>query len=193
MSRKRLFGLIALPLLIVALSGCILTLGAPLARKVEPDSWVLEGGAGMSSFGTPGPSGYFYLGRSLGPYFELGILPYAYMFGDGLSFAVNVPLRWDPFPHEWPFHLIPFAGPTAYGGTTNGAGLTTGAAASWQPLPWLELAATASTLVPYVQFFTVSGGARISMGDWRVGAHAMYTVPGLIAAMVSAGIVLGEH
>ena len=119
--KTTLFRLAVLLVLISLLSGCILTLGAPLTRKVVPDSWVLEGAVGGTNFGSPGFAGYLYAGKSLGSHFEIGLLPYAYSFTDAVALALTVPVRWDPFPLDWQVHLVPFLGPTIFGGNVDGA------------------------------------------------------------------------
>ena len=60
------------------ISGCLLTVGAPLARKVEPGKWTIEASAGPIINETPGASAYLYAGRALGRHFEIGLLPYYY-------------------------------------------------------------------------------------------------------------------
>ncbi len=99
------------------LSGCLVSLGAPLVRKVEPNRWIFEAGGGpaVSASDTPGWGAYAYVGRGLGEHFEIGILPYGYAFVDyGHLGALFVPVKWDPFVYEWPFHLIFFTGPVLY-------------------------------------------------------------------------------
>jgi hypothetical protein len=99
------------------LSGCIVSLGTPLIRQVEPNSWTVEGGVGPGSMypENPGLVGYAYVGRGLGEHFEIGILPYGYAFIDtGYVVALSVPVKWDPFAYESPFHMTFFAGPVLY-------------------------------------------------------------------------------
>jgi hypothetical protein len=191
--RTTLSRLIVLLVLVPLVSGCLLTLGAPLTRKVQPDSWVLEAAAGGSSSGGPGFCGYLYAGKSLGSHFEIGLLPHVYSISDGLAAALTVPIRWDPLPNDWQVHLVPFLGPTVFGGKVEGVGATGGVGLSWQPLPWLEFFAVGSALIPYVQLFTAGGGARVVFGDWQVGASLMYSNPGLVCGFLSAGLVLGGH
>jgi hypothetical protein len=73
----------------------------------------------------------------------------------------------------------------------TGIGLTTGLGLSWTIVDWLEVYAAGSTLVPYVQYVTVGGGARLHFGWFQAGASVMYSLPGLVAAFVGAGVSLG--
>ncbi len=99
------------------LSGCIVSLGTPLVRKIEPNRWIIEGGVGPGVMydDTIGLGGYAYVGRGLGKHFEIGILPYGYTFVDSLHVgALFVPVKWDPVAYERPLHLIFFTGPVLY-------------------------------------------------------------------------------
>ena len=99
------------------LSGCIVSLGTPLVRKIEQNSWIIEGGVGPGwvASDAPGVGSYVYVGRGLGEHFEIGILPYGYVFVDtGYAVAFSVPVKWDPFAYESPFHMTFFAGPVLY-------------------------------------------------------------------------------
>ncbi len=153
----------------------------------------METGGGLSTFDSPGPSGYAYVGKSLGDHFEIGLLPYAYLFAGGVAGSLFIPLRWDPFPYDWSLHLVPFVGPSAFWGTVHGMGVTGGLGLSWQALPWLELHTVGSTLLldQAISLFTLAGGTRLVFGSWEVGASAMYTYPGFLTGLVSVGVVLG--
>jgi hypothetical protein len=186
-------GLITLAAIVFLLSGCLLTLGAPLTRKIEPDAWTLEAAGGVSQFGSGNAagSGYLYAAKALGENWEIGLLPYVYTAGSATALVLTVPVRWDPFPHDWAFHLVPFAGPSVFSLDITGIGLTTGLGLSWTPVEWLEIYAAGSTLVPFVQYVTMGGGARLHIGWFQAGVSAMYSLPGLVAAFASVGVTLG--
>lgn len=194
MNGKVTIRLSALAAVLAVLSSCILTLGAPLTRKIEADAWTVEAAGGVSRFGSgdpDGPSGYVYAARALGENWEIGLLPYVYTVDYATALVLTIPVRWDPFPHDWPLHLVPFAGPSLYTMDVTGMGLTAGAGLSWQPFNWFEMYAAGSTLVPYVSFVTVGAGARLHLGTVQAGISAMYSNPGLLVGLVSAGLTLG--
>ena len=48
--------------ILLTLAGCLLTMGAPLMRRVEPGKWTLEAGGGLT---TTGGVGHAYVGHAL--------------------------------------------------------------------------------------------------------------------------------
>ena len=187
--------LAAILLIVMTLGGCLLTVGAPLVRKVEPDRLVLEAGGGAAMAGSPstfGAAGYAYVGRSLGRHFEIGILPTISSFGvDGEpSWSITLPVKWDPFPYEWPAHLVVFAGPAvAVFGGTYGV-IVAGTGVSWTATKWLEAYAVASVSASgdlnSLAGVTASAGARFLLSpSIELGAGLTYTNPGPATAMAA--------
>jgi hypothetical protein len=172
--RREWAALLALPLL---LSGCLLTVGGPLSRRVEPGRWRLEAAAGPSlvnEFGTLNALAYTYAGRALGRHWEVGALPYLYSWGGQGVLAAAVPLRWDPFPYSWPVHLVPFAGPVFFWapGTTSGVGAMSGLGLSLRVGGLAEFYASGSTMS---QFLTSSVGARFDLANgFELGVGAVF-------------------
>jgi hypothetical protein len=109
--------LAAAALLSLLLSGCLVTFGGPLARRVEPGRWRIEGAGGPSLGNPPGildGALLAYAGRALGRHFEAGLMPCVYTIYGTPVLALALPVRWDPFPYSWAFHLVPFAGPALF-------------------------------------------------------------------------------
>ena len=196
MKTKTALRIASLCLAAFTVTGCLLTLGAPLTRRIEPGAVLVEAGAGAAGMGSSsssaiGPVGYLYAGWPLGKKFELGILPYAYSLGGSPLGAVTLPLRWDPFPYEWPVHLIVFAGPTVFLMDSVSPAATAGLGLSWKPAEWLDLHASASLPIPWWQFFTAAAGARFSLGgNFQLGASGMLMYPGVLVGTVSASFLL---
>jgi len=189
--------LVSLALLAAALGGCLLTFGAPLARKVEPNSLVVEAGAGAAMVSDPlvlGVGSYAYVGRSLGKHFEIGVLPYILAFGLEAepSWSLTVPLKWDPFPYESPVHVLAFAGPSVIvigEGGTFGA-IAAGAGVSWTPTPKFEAYASASIPVTgdpkTLALVTACAGARYRLNpSLEMGAGLSYTYPSPATLMIA--------
>lgn len=189
--------LVSLALLAAALGGCLLTFGAPLARKVEPNSLVVEAGAGAAMVSDPlvfGGGGYAYVGRSLGKHFEIGVLPVILAFGLGAepTWSITVPLKWDPFPYESPVHVLAFAGPSVNvigEGGTLGA-IAAGAAVSWTPTAKFEAYASASVPVTLkldtLALVTACAGARYRLNPaLQLGAGLSYTYPSPATLMIA--------
>lgn len=184
----------------IALTGCLLTMGAPLVRRVEPDRWVLESGGGATLAGPTAPgaspvfgtTGYAYFGRALGKHFEIGLLPVISSLGSGAEaqWSITAPLKWDPFPHDWPTHLIVFAGPSVIvAGGTYGA-VVTGAGVSWKVTDRFEGYGSFSAPLPSWQFLTASVGARLAVNPlFQLGAGVSYTYPGLFTATAGATVL----
>jgi hypothetical protein len=191
--------LVVIVFTIFALAGCLLTVGAPLTRKVEPDRWVLEagGGAAVVGAGTAASAvlrgaGYAYAGRALGKHFELGVLPVFYSLGSSAEpyWSITAPLRWDPFPYEWPAHLLVFAGPSIIvAGGAYGV-IMTGAGASWKATNSLDVYGSLSAPLPSWQFITASAGTRFRLSpSFQLGAGMTYTYPGLLTATAAATVL----
>ena len=190
----RLFSLV---LLAAALGGCLLTFGAPLARKVEPGTLLVEAGAGAVMVVDPlvfGGGGYVYVGRSLGKHFEIGVMPVILAFGMDVepSWSLTVPLKWDPFPYESPVHVLAFAGPSVIvigeGGTVGA--IAAGAALAWTPTPKFELYASASVPVSgelgTLALVTACAGARYRLNpSLELGAGLSYTYPAPATLMIA--------
>jgi len=172
--RREWAALLALPLL---LSGCLLTVGGPLSRRVEPGRWRLEAAAGpglVNEFGSLNAMAYGYAGHALGRHWEVGALPYLYSWGGQRVLAAAVPLRWDPFPYSWPVHLVPFAGPVFFWapGTTSGVGGMSGLGLSLRVGGLAEFYASGSTMS---QSLTYSAGARFDLANgFELGVGAVF-------------------
>jgi hypothetical protein len=152
------------------LSGCLLTVGGPLARRVEPKSWRLEAAVGPSlfnEFGSLNALAYGYAGHALGRHWEIGALPYLYAAGGQAALVLAVPVRWDPFPYSWPVHLVPFAGPLSFWmpGTMAQVGGMAGAGFSLSLGELVELYASSSVFLPVSAFATSSVGARFDLAN----------------------------
>jgi hypothetical protein len=178
---------------VMPLAGCLLTMGAPLARRIEPDSWVIEAGGGVLA-GDAGAQGlaWAYAGRAIGSHWEVGALGWAYGLGTEVVGALALPVRWDPVPYERQLHVILGAGPLVF--FADGAGMSALAevALAWHPRPSFDLWLSASMPVPYYQLFTVAAGTR-----WHparrlaLGVSAQYTNLAGFAADLSVGTTLG--
>ncbi len=172
------------------LSGCLVSLGTPLVCKVEPKTWIIEGGGGLVISGfheTWGWGGYAYVGRGLGEHFEIGILPYGYILADyNYAGALFVPVKWDPFAYERPFHWIFFLGPVLYYTYLDtfsefGLGGTIGTGWSYFAGGVGELYGSTSTLIypgdygAYVPL-TFELGLRFHITDrFNLGLNVIYT------------------
>jgi len=176
------------PAVLISFSGCLLTMGAPLARRVEPGKWALEGGAGLIDIGSAGTAGiaaYLYTGRALGNHFEIGILPYYYgneVITDSSSnnsfnaAAIYVPLKWDPFNYDFPFHLTFNAGPALFLGSVEGTSVVLGLGLSYNLFDSLEIYSSLSS-TQMVQLFTASLGMRYAVSrKLQAGALLMYII-----------------
>ncbi len=185
------------------ISGCLLTVGAPLARKVEPGKWTLEASAGSTQpSGTetvPGIHAYLYAGRALGKHFEIGLLPYYYKVNtSGILKSIEagviaVPLKWDPFNYDFPFHLTVYAAPSLFMGDINGFILYEGIGLSYDlPIP-LELYASYS--IPYYAFpfFTGNIGFRYKLNpNLALGANFMVAMPLTYGVNITLSTILGK-
>jgi hypothetical protein len=201
--RPRLVLAVLLPLLA---SGCLVTFGGPLARRVEPGRWRVEGGGGPSLFnpiGTLDGALYGYAGRALGRHFEVGLLPSYYTVYQVPVLALGMPLRWDPFPYRWAFHLVPFAGPVLFSMPTVselqfGVGGLAGLGFSLRFGELAELYAAGSSFIPALRFSTASAGVRFNLekkfelGVGVVFANSVDDYPGLILGAVTVSTLLGK-
>ncbi len=174
--------MLALPLLTLLpllFSGCLITLGAPLSRRVEPGRWRVEAAAGPSltnEYGTLNALAYGYAGHSLGRHWELGALPYAYSLDGQAALAAAFPARWDPFPYSWAVHLVPFAGPVLYWtpGVTVGMGVMTGLGFSLRVGELAEFYACGSGFLPNSELLSSSVGARFDLANgFQLGVGAV--------------------
>jgi hypothetical protein len=194
---------LALPLL---LSGCLITLGGPLSRRVEPGRWRLEAAAGPSlanEYGTLNVIAYGYAGRALGRHWELGALPYAYSWEGQGVLAAAVPLRWDPFPYAWGVHLVPFIGPAFFWapGKGAGAGTMSGLGLSLRVGELAEFYASGSLFVPGTRFLSSAAGARFDLANgFELGVGAVFIGGGdntggdsgrIVLATVTVSTLLG--
>jgi hypothetical protein len=162
-----LFLLLFLPLL---LSGCLLTLGGPLSRRVEPGRWQVEAAAAPSlanEYGALNVLAYGYAGYPLGRHWEVGAMPYVYTWETEGVLAAGVPVRWDPFPYRWSVHLVPFAGPVVFWvpGTGFGAGGMGGLGFSLRIGELAELYASGSIFLPGTEFLSASFGTRFDLAN----------------------------
>ncbi len=165
--RRGWAALLALPLL---LSGCLLTLGGPLSRRVEPGRWRMEAAAAPSlanDYGALNVLAYGYAGRPLGRHWEVGAMPYFYTWETVGVLAAAVPVRWDPFPYTWSVHLVPFAGPVLFWapGEGFGAGGMGGLGFSLRIGELAELYASGSIFMPQTQFLSSAVGARFDLAN----------------------------
>ena len=186
---------LALPLL---LSGCLITLGGPLSRRVEPGRWRLEAAAGPSltnEYGSLNALAYGYAGRSLGRHWEFGALPYAYSWGGQGVLAAAFPVRWDPFPYSWPVHLVPFAGPVFFWapGSTFGGGGMTGLGLSLRVGGLAEFYASGSAFVLKAKFLSSAAGVRFDLANgFELGVGAVFVSKSDQTSGDSSGVVLGS-
>lgn len=201
--RSKLVLGILLPLLA---SGCLVTFGGPLARRVEPGRWRIEGGAGpslLNPIGALDGALYGYAGRALGRHFEAGLLPYYYTVYQVPVLALALPLRWDPFPYRWIVHLAPFAGPVLYSMPTVsdlqfGIGGLAGLGFSLRFGELAEFYAAGSTFIPAMKFATASVGFRFDLkngfelGVGAVFANPVDTYPGLTLGTITVSTLLGK-
>jgi hypothetical protein len=189
----RFAGLLALS---ASFTGCLLTLGAPLARRVEEDRWVLEAGGGAmtsTSFDHALGMGYLYAGRAIGADVEVGMV--GWFLGDATGWigAVTLPVEWDPLPRSWPVGILVGAAPGIFLSSDGGmeVGLVPNLGIVASPLPWLELFVSGSTLVPSIEYYTVAAGLRCRLRpSIQLGCAAMYTNPDILTASVSVGTLL---
>jgi hypothetical protein len=205
-SRLKMLRLAAAVLLPLLASGCLVTFGGPLARRVEPGRWRIEGGAGPSLFNPIGVLDgalYGYAGRALGRHFEAGLLPCYYTIYQVPVLALAMPVRWDPFPYRWAFHLVPFAGPVLFSLPTVseaqfGIGGLAGLGFSLRFGDLAELYAAGSAFIPAIKFSTASVGVRFDLkngfelGVGAVFANSVETYPGLILGTVTVSTLLGK-
>lgn len=196
---------LALPLL---LSGCLITLGGPLSRRVEPGRWRVEAAAGPSltnEYGTLNALAYGYAGRPIGKHWEFGALPYAYAWGGQGVLAAAFPVRWDPFPYSWPVHLVPFTGPVLFWapGETVGVGGMTGLGFSLRVGELAEFYASSSAFVPNAQFLSSAVGARFDLANgFQLGVGAVVLSkdrqasggsPPAVLGSITVSTLLGPH
>jgi hypothetical protein len=200
---RRLFIAALLPFLA---TGCLVTLGGPLARRVEPGRWRIEGGSGPALLNPPGLLDgvlYGYAGRALGRHFEAGLMPCFYTIHQTPVLGLALPMRWDPFPNRWAFHLVPFAGPALYSLPTIpqlrfAIGGLAGLGFSLRFGELAELYAAGSSFIPAVQFATASAGIRFDLkngfelGVGAVFANPVEDYPGLLLGTVTVSTLLGK-
>lgn len=199
-------GLAAAVLPPIVLSGCLVTFGGPLTRRVEPGRWRIEGGGGPSLGNPPGildGALIAYAGRALGRNFEAGLMPCYYTIHRTPVLALALPVRWDPFPYGWAFHLVPFAGPALFSMPTTpglrfGGGGLAGLGFSLRIGELAELYAAGSSFIPAVRFATASAGLRFDLKNgFELGIGAVFAspvddYPGLVLGMVTVGTLLGK-
>jgi hypothetical protein len=188
----------ALALAVMTLGGCLLTVGSPLARKVEPDSLVVEAGGGGTMLGSGaafGGVGYAYVGRSIGKHFEIGFLPAFAAVGGGVppGWSITIPFRWDPVAYDAPLHPIVFGGPSVMVLDGTLGAIVLGAGLSWTPVKWLDAYAALSLPVSgdpqSLTYVTASAGARFPvLPSFELGAGLTWTYPAVFTAMVSGTI-----
>ena len=188
---------------LISLSGCLLTTGAPLARRVEPGKWTVEGSAGPTGFSDTGQitgiTSYLYTGRALGKHFEIGILPYYYNITTGgiveniESEVIALPLKWDPFSYNYPFHLTIYAAPSIFLGDIKGFLIYEGIGFSYNFSFPLELFASYS--IPYYGFtlFTGNIGFRYKiMPSLALGANFMFASTLAAGLNITLTTILGK-
>jgi len=193
-------------LLSLLLSGCLVTFGGPLTRRVEPGRWRIEGGGGPSLGNQPGildGALLAYAGRALGRHFEVGLMPSFYTVHQAPVLALALPVRYDPFPHDWAFHLVPFAGPAVFSMPAvpdlrfSGGGLA-GLGFSLRFGELAELYAAGSFFIPAARFVTASAGLRFDLKNgFELGLGAVFAspvddYPGLVLGMVTVSTLLGK-
>jgi len=162
------------------LSGCLLTIGGPLSRRVEPGRWRLEAAAGPSlvnEYGSLDALAYGYAGHALGRHWEFGALPYLYSWGGQGVLATAFPVRWDPLPYSWPAHLVPFIGPVLFWapGKTVGGGAMAGLGLSLHAGELAEFYASSSFFLPGTEFVSSAVGARFDLANgFELGVGAVF-------------------
>ncbi len=184
--------LLIIPIVITTLtfvSGCLLTVGTPLSKRVEPNTLRVEGSTGITISDEPQSPGfifYAYGGKSFGRHFEIGILPFLYsinstgILGNMQAGAIGIPLKWDPINYSNPFHIILYIVPTLY--TTDfqefvpllydGIGISYNFNSSTE--------AYVSYSIPYYAFqlFTLSTGLRYTLlNNLTIDAGFTYLSP----------------
>jgi hypothetical protein len=186
---------LALPLL---LSGCLITLGGPLTRRVELGGWRVEAAAGPSltnEYGSLNALAYGYAGHPLGRHWEFGALPYVYSWGGQGVLAAALPVRWDPFPYSWPVHLVPFAGPVLFWapGEAVGGGAMTGLGLSLRVGELAEFYASGSAFLPQTRFVSSALGARFDLANgFELGLGAVLVSKDRRTTTDSSGVVLAS-
>jgi hypothetical protein len=105
-------GVLASAASFILLPSCLYT-ASPLARAVRPNTTIVDAGGGIGLAGSSGITGggWAYWGFTAGSHWELGGVVSGGASSAGLFLAVAFPVRWDPFPQEWPVHLMPFVAP----------------------------------------------------------------------------------
>ena len=199
--------LAAATLLSLALSGCLVTFGGPLARRVEPGRWRIEAAGGPSLGNAPGildGALLAYAGRALGRHFEAGLMPCFYTIYQSPVLALAMPVRWDPFPYDWAFHLVPFAGPVLFTMPTvpelpfSGGGFA-GLGFSLRFGELAELYAAGSFFIPAARFATASAGLRFDLKNgFELGLGAVFAnpvddYPGLVLGTITVSTLLGKQ
>ena len=199
--------LAAAALLSLALSGCLVTFGGPLARRVEPGRWRIEATGGPSLGNAPGildGALLAYAGRALGRHFEAGLMPCFYTIYQSPVLALAMPVRWDPFPYDWAFHLVPFAGPVLFTMPTvpelsfSGGGFA-GLGFSLRFGELAELYAAGSFFIPAARFATASAGLRFDLKNgFELGLGAVFAnpvddYPGLVLGTITVSTLLGKQ
>ena len=174
------------------LGGCLMTLGAPLMRRVEPGRWTVEAAAALTSQG-PGFAAHAYIGRALGRHFEIGLMPYGYNLEDLGVGAVYVPIKWDPLAETSRFRWILHAGPAAFFGGVQGAAAVLGTGMCVEIGRRFEILASASTAIPAVQLFSLAGGFRVGLTErFSLGLTGFFSLPAVGGVELSGSAVLGR-
>jgi hypothetical protein len=196
MDAKRL-RLAALFAVAASVTGCLLTLGAPLARRVEEDRWVLEAGGGVmcpTSFEGAAGMGYLYAGRGISTDVEAGLLGWFVGDATGWIGAVTLPLEFDPLPRSWPVGILVGAAPGIFFSSDGDPefGLVPNLGIVASPLPWLDLFVSGSAIVPSIEYYTLAAGFRcMPRPSIQLGCAVMYTNPDILTASISLGTLLG--
>jgi hypothetical protein len=205
MRRSLGWAALALPLL---LSGCLITLGGPLSRRVEPGRWRLEAAAGPSlnnEYGSLNALAYGYAGHPLSRHWEVGAMPYLYAFNGQGVLAAAFPVRWDPFPYSWSVHLVPFAGPAVFWapGDMTGGGMMSGLGFSLRVGELAEFYASGSAFFPGIQFLSSAAGVRFDLANgFELGVGAVFAGSGdktngdsgpIVLASVTVSTLLGHR
>jgi hypothetical protein len=133
------------------------------------------------------------VGRALGSHFEIGGMPYVYSLMGKPAAALYVPVKWDPFPAQWPVRWILHAGPVVYGGAVNGGGAVAGTGFAFEIGRYVEAYVSASAVIPYVELLSAGAGVRVKPTErLSVGLNGIVAIPGVLGAELSASVVLGK-
>jgi hypothetical protein len=170
----RTIGKIVITLLLLTLmSSCLLTIGAPVVRRLQPNAVSVEAGA---AFGNDDTSAvYGYAGVSMMDFAEIGLLPFYFKEGESDWGRLFIPFRIDPLPYQSPVHISAFTGPVLKSYDFSSWTLHSGFGFSIYPSDRIELIGSYSWIEDDFDDYTISGElSLLSENGSRFGIGAMY-------------------